>query len=387
MTIPVLAESQAVSAEGSEALAQPFLEDVAEAYRAEVCFIPFFETNPYQRQLAANLRFLGFNVTPRAQLKGLIVDILRGRNKARIIHLHWLPALPGGAKGFIRLLAYCARLLMLRLLGRKIVWTVHNLYNHEVQNRRLERWLTRIVTAAAARILVHSPTAHTLVVKEFQVRHPEKVSVVPHGNYVRAYPNSISQAEARQRLGLDPKRAVILFFGNIRPYKGVLHLLEAYEKLGAGDSTLVIAGKPSWDVAAAATFQQVVARNKDVAVRAGFVPDEEVQVYLNACDVVVFPYQEILTSGAVIRAMSFGKACIAPRRGCIPDVLDDAGAFLYDSNKPEGLKTALAAALRERSRLTDMGAHNLNQCRQWDWDSVAQRTATQYSAALDNSRD
>ncbi|WP_242482112.1 glycosyltransferase, partial [Trichormus variabilis] len=54
----------------------------------------------------------------------------------------------------------------------------------------------------------------------------------------------------------------------------------------------------------------------------GFVPSEKLQIYLNACDVVVFPYRDILTSGAVMLAMSFGRACIAPRKGCIAEVLD-----------------------------------------------------------------
>jgi len=58
---------------------------------------------------------------------------------------------------------------------------------------------------------------------------------------------------------------------------------------------------------------------------------------MNACDVVVFPYQEILTSGAVILAMSFGRACVAPRLGCIQDVLDDKGAFIYEPSNKAGL--------------------------------------------------
>jgi glycosyltransferase involved in cell wall biosynthesis len=59
----------------------------------------------------------------------------------------------------------------------------------------------------------------------------------------------------------------------------------------------------------------------------GYVADDDVQVHLNACDVYVLPYQRVLTSGAAVLAMSFGKPCIAPRTGCVTDILKEEGAF------------------------------------------------------------
>jgi glycosyltransferase involved in cell wall biosynthesis len=98
--------------------------------------------------------------------------------------------------------------------------------------------------------------------------------------------------------------------------------------------------------------------------------------------VVVFPYRDILTSGAVILAMSFGRACIAPAIGCIVDVLDEHGAILYDPDRPDGLRQALASAMTDGQRLQEMGAYNLQRARVWSWDGIAQQTAEVYREAL-----
>jgi glycosyltransferase involved in cell wall biosynthesis len=92
----------------------------------------------------------------------------------------------------------------------------------------------------------------------------------------------------------------------------------------------------------------------------------------------------VLTSGAVILAMSFGRACIAPATGCIQDVLDERGAFLYDPERPGALRDAIARALGCRDRLREMGAYNLERAREWGWDRVARETAHVYDEALRN---
>ena len=93
---------------------------------------------------------------------------------------------------------------------------------------------------------------------------------------------------------------------------------------------------------------------------------------MNAADVVVFPYRDVLTSGALLLAMSFGKACIAPRIGCMGDVLETSGGFLYDLSDENGLPDALARALQENNRLAAMGQRNLCQAEKWNWDHRAE---------------
>lgn len=346
-----------------------------------VCFIPFDKGNPYQPQLAMHLRLLGVSVETRGSLKGLIGDILRGTETSDVIHLHWLPHFKPNIAGLIRSLLFWLRMLALRALGRRIIWTAHNLYAHEAQSRALERWNTQRVISNASVIIAHSKTAQAIVSGAFSVSDPRKFAVVPHGNYVGCYANTLSKAEARVRLQLPAGALVILFFGNIRPYKGVAELIDAYQQLAGTSSVLVIAGRPL-NHKIVSEIEHRIANDRRIQLQATFIPDGDVQNYMNAADVVVFPYQETLTSGAVILAMSFGRACIAPALGCIPDVLDERGAFVYDPMLPDGLRNAMELAIQDRARLSEMGEYNRRRAEQWSWDRVAKKTADIYAQSL-----
>jgi beta-1,4-mannosyltransferase len=160
-------------------------------------------------------------------------------------------------------------------------------------------------------------------------------------------------------------------------------LVEAFQRVAPPSAVLLIAGSPLNRLALQEIEREI--RSPAVRLHGSFVPEEDVQIYMNAADAVVLPYHDVLTSGAVILAMSFGKACIAPRLGCLPDVLDETGAVLYDSGSPNGLANALRVAFERRSQPPAMGAYNLVRARAWRWDEIARATAEVYSDAT--SRD
>ena len=174
---------------------------------------------------------------------------------------------------------------------------------------------------------------------------------------------------------------MMLFLGTVRPYKGVLDLLDAFAALDDKHLSLVIAGNPN-DEAGSEQVRSKATRDVRVRYEPGYVPDDRVQVYMNACDVVVFPYRDILTSGAVILAMSFGKACVAPLIGCVGETLDESGAILYDPRSPTGLRDALRAAVERASELQQMGRHNRERVEAWGWDRIARLTRDAYDHAV-----
>ena len=102
------------------------------------------------------------------------------------------------------------------------------------------------------------------------------------------------------------------------------------------------------------------------------------QLYMNSADVMVFPYRDILTSGGIIMAMSFGKAIIAPYLGCISDTLDSSGSFLYDTSDKNGLLKAMREAVNSKSKMKAMGRHNLDLAKKLDWESIAKSTYKVY---------
>ena len=178
-------------------------------------------------------------------------------------------------------------LLLLRARGVRIVWTAHNLYPHDggkgAAVHRFARWF---IVRIAHRIFVHGPSAAAIVRAEFKI-DDERLRLIPHGNWIDTYPNTIGRLEARQRLGLPESAHVFLFIGLCKPYKGLDALIDAMVSLEPG-SVLVIAGKFF-----SATYQAAISAMAErlgpqkVLIRPGFVDYRDLQVFLNAADTVV----------------------------------------------------------------------------------------------------
>ncbi|MCK4815088.1 glycosyltransferase, partial [bacterium] len=303
-------------------------------------FIPYWPTNPYQEELAKSLESHGVKVEKGDSLKSVFRDIIFRHYRPDILHLHWLPWFEWRITSFLRLSLFVLRLFVVHFLGIKLVWTVHNLRPHESKCPKVD-WLVRIlITRLTNTLITHTKWAKQQVVSTWRLRHSQKVLIIPHGNYIDCYENKIDQTTARKRLCICNSKLVILFLGEIKPYKGVLQLIDTFKLLGQERTHLVIAGRPLNDELTSAIRKKIQGCN-NIKFAPGFVADDQIQVFMNASDIVVFPYRTILTSGAVILAMSFGRPCIAPRIGCISDILDEEGSFLYDSDDDEGLLKAM----------------------------------------------
>lgn len=344
----------------------------------KVLFRPWWDENPYQQLLADHLTDLGAEVGSISRWS----QLFHTSQQPDILHLHWLHPVfltDSRIQSLKNLMKFTLGLLLLRLRGIKVVWTAHNLKDHDNRNPFIDCLCTALVVHLANGIIAHGETAKRDIVKRFKLGSPSKISVVPHGSYIGCYENSISPMAARQCLGLPDSSLVFVFLGAIRPYKGVLELVSAFKQLHCTNARLVIAGKPDSEAMHEEILAQVGDR-PDITFRPGFVPDDQIQVYMNACDVAVFPYRDILTSGSVLLAMSFGRACIAPRQGCIHETLDSSGAFLYDPQLETGLYQALQQAIQRRADLGRMGDRNLNQAEAWHWSRIAAMTMQVYQS-------
>jgi len=335
-------------------------------------FLPFDKSvsNPYQRQLSRHLASFGVQVQKSHSGEFFLKRALL-QGKPDILHIHWIHPFctkQTFARSVINSFIFICELAILRVLNVKIVWTVHNLKNHNNRYLQLDRLCTKIVAKLCHAIIAHCEKAKEEVISTFSLRDRQKVFVIGHGNYIGCYENKISQTEARNTLGIAASKTVLLFLGLIRPYKGVLELVNAFDQLANDEATLMVAGKVWKDnLAQGELLKQKAAANEQIQFIPEFVPDDKIQLYMNASDIVVFPYKDILTSGAVLLAMSFGKACIAPRMGCIGELLDDGGAFLYNPEDKDGLLRATDASIAQKSKLAGMGAHNQAIAQQYDW--------------------
>ncbi|MEO0376383.1 MAG: glycosyltransferase, partial [Cyanobacteria bacterium P01_A01_bin.17] len=330
-----------------------------ESEHLQIGFVPFITSNSYQTQLAEQLTQLGVRV---CALDGgdYFLPWAAWRMRLKVVHIHWLDTFYWGKntfRSYLKLSLFIAGLILLKLTEVKIVWTVHNLKRHECLNPRLERICTAAVAKISHRLIVHCDIAKTKIAESFPFISSEKVVVIPHGSYIGQYDNKIEQKEARKVLDISESSFVFLFLGQVRAYKGIIDLIEAFKQLDeAENTTLLIAGKVVKD-SVGKDIQAHVGDSSKICLNLASIKDEEIQLYMNCADIVVFPYKNVLTSGAVILAMSFAKPCIASKVGCIENTLDSDGAYLYESDDPSGLLAALQAALQERTRMSEMGQH------------------------------
>jgi beta-1,4-mannosyltransferase len=351
-----------------------------------VLFLPDYgQHNPYQADLVRALGRYGVKVLSVGIIDHPLLDVVRARSKLDVLHLHWTsPFLISRrrSRSLIQATIFLLVLLWLKLIGVKIVWTVHNLTDHERQDPHLEQFFNRVLSRVCDQIIVHCSFAREAITRTYCLPDQigARISVIPHGSFVETYANAISQGQARRRLGFGGQETIFLYFGKIRPYKGVLQLIDAFKMLENGQARLVIVGEPTNETIKAQLEGRCYGDER-IHTYLEFVPEGDIQLYMNAASVVVLPFQNILTSGTLMLAMSFGKAIITPRLGCTSEVMDSQGGFIYDPTEEKGLLRAMRGALS--ADLTAMGQLNYERAKQFDWNSIARQTCEVYNRCLE----
>ncbi|MBA2522036.1 MAG: glycosyltransferase family 4 protein [Solirubrobacterales bacterium] len=208
---------------------------------------------------------------------------------------------------------------------------------------------------------------------------PFRIHVIPHGplDYLTDLPDAAPLPEGLAAVDVP----VILFFGLLRPYKGIDTLLEAFRQLTAQgtEAELWIAGMPRMPLE---PLRELAARARGtVRFMPRFIPDREIPALMRRADVLALPYREIEQSGVLYTGLAFGK----------PMVLGDVGGFSEIGRRdgaarlvPPGDALALTAALsdlvehpEERERLSAAAAQAV--AGEFSWEAIAARTLQLYA--------
>ena len=320
-------------------------------------------TNPYCELLSDALARAGADVVDGSWR---LAFLLGARRRVGVLHLHW-PERHYRRDRLTSALGFVLRLLVARALGYRLVWTVHNAAPHEGSTAG-----SRLVQATLLRVA--RPVVHCETARRGLGRAAPRAIVIPHGSYRGRYAHTVDAATARARPGLAPEARVLLAFGQVRAYKGLGALLAAFAALDARHARLIVAGEPVGPVtdlgAAADRRVQLILRR---------IPDDEVQLLMNAADVVVLPYRAVLTSGAAMLAFSFDRGIVAPRLGCLLELERTGAAILYDPDAPNGLAGALERALAVDPARLGIAAGRV--ARRHSWDAIARRHLGAYGLA------
>lgn len=340
-----------------------------------VAFLPVY-ANPYQRLLADGLALHGVEVEMLPELpEASWLQANRGR--VDVIHYHWLYGLyMARFRTPWRVRAFIERLRLARELGYRIIWTAHNVMPHRDSLAPLHARIRRLMMAEADAVITHCQAGRRKLLARFPRQGP--VDVIPIGTYGGVYPVTVGRESARARLGIDRGAFVYLFLGNIAAYKGLEHFAAVFREVAAPDDVALIAGRDR-DARVVARLRRTAAADRRIRLHAGYVPDDEMQYFLRAADVMVAPFARILTSSSVIVGLSYGLPVVAPDLGCLPELLSNGGGLIYRHKDPKALARTLAEAktldLEAMSRAAQDTADALR------WDDIAAQTATVYRRA------
>ena len=241
--------------------------------------------------------------------------------------------------------APCYTIITKKLKNTKILFMCHNVFPHE--RFPFDRALTKMTLKNGDYFTVHANSD----AKDLKSILPDanlKVTVHPAYNFFKI--KDMTRSEARNILNIGEEENVLLFFGLVRQYKGLKHLLNALGMIREEDAEntrrlrLLIAGdfggsRPEYD-----DMISKLGIGGMIDIDDEHIPINEVEKFFAACDLVVLPYEDATQSGVIQVAYSFDRPVLATRVGGLPDVvIDGETGYLTEPLRPD----LIAGAIRD----------------------------------------
>jgi D-inositol-3-phosphate glycosyltransferase len=257
---------------------------------------------------------------------------------------------------------------ILRLIKRngqtKIIGLIDNIVPHE--KRLGDRPLAQYFASACDAFVVMSRA----VEEEMQTFSNRPTAYIPHPIY-DTYGEKVSREVALDYLKLPTDTRYVLFFGFIRPYKGLDLLLEALNTEGARklNIKLIVAGEFYGDE----DFYRNLITSQDienqVIVKSDFIPSEEVRYYFGAADLVVQPYKTATQSGISQIAYHFEKPMIVTNVGGLPEIVPHGEAGYVVEPTPQYIADALVDFFKN-NRLNDFTEKVIDNKKRFSWKAM-----------------
>jgi glycosyltransferase involved in cell wall biosynthesis len=308
------------------------------------------------------------------------------RSSPKILHILW--------NNKFELFDRTILMLYYKALGKKIAFTAHNVNQGKRDGK--DSWLNRFTLGIqygfCDQIFVHTQKMKEELCQDFAVSE-KAVTVIPFPINNASPDTELTSSEAKRCLGLKDDERAILFFGRVRPYKGMEYLLDAFRLLVGNKQAkyrLIIAGEP---IKGCEAYQKEIEdsvrdnfEQGQVLLRIQFIPDDEVEVYFKAADVLVLPYKEIAQSGVLFLAYAFGLPVVATDVGSFrEEVVEGSTGFLCEpgdsTEMAKAIGTYFASDLFEnldvrRQKIKDYANATHS------WSAVAELTRSAYAKML-----
>ena len=226
--------------------------------------------------------------------------------------------------------------------GARVVMICHNVLPHE--HSRSDAALVRMALSRADRLIVHSASEQHRAQELFP---HATVEVVPLPSFVAFHSEKWSRAHARAALNLDGK--VVLFFGLVRPYKGLIDLLDALPGVLSETAVqLLVVGEIWGDAELYRSRVKALGLESRVNFVDRYVSNDEAAMYFAATDLAVLPYREATGSAVLQLAFGLGVPVVVTRTGGMGEVVQDGvTGFIVEPGDVDGLTRAMLRFFRD----------------------------------------
>jgi glycosyltransferase involved in cell wall biosynthesis len=245
-----------------------------------------------------------------------------------------------------------ALMLFYRMCGHKVVYTAHNVNagDRDGNDSYINRLTLKTQYRLANHIFVHTEKMRGDLGRQFQVP-AHKISVIPFGVNSTLADTDLDRTAARARLGLRSDDRVLLFFGNVAPYKGLEYLVEAIPRLPTASAfcRLLIAGHLKGESYWQAIQKRIsgLELGSCVSSRIEHIPDDEAETYFKAADALVLPYTYIFQSGVLFLAYNFGLPVLAADVGSLREyIVEGETGFVFRTQDSEDLARTIEQFFR-----------------------------------------
>lgn len=295
--------------------------------------------------------------------------------QSKIVHFHWWTS--------FLFPIFLTILLINRWRGKILLCEVHNVLGHE--SNHVDKLLNKIIFNLSSYCIVHSKRNQQQLEKYFAI-DSQKIKVIPLGALNFFSCKKISKIQARKQLKISSNNKLVLCFGNMRKYKGIDVLINAFALVvkKIPDAKLLIAGKNwfNW-----APFQQLIKKchlEKNIITHLKFISFSRTNIYFTAADLVVLPYLKFeAQSGPGRIALAFRKAMIVTRVGGLPELIKNKNCVVEPNNQKE-LAKAIVKILKNGKLQRQLEKDSGNLAKKYSWNKAAKETINLYMNVLNN---
>ena len=210
-------------------------------------------------------------------------------------------------------------------------------------------------------------------------KHNKPKSWAPHPIYDH-YGELIDKIEARKQLGLSADGKYVLFFGFIRDYKGLDLLIDAFGDLRLQDMgvRLLVAGEFYGDPQPYLNRIRSLDISDIVILHNDYIPDNKVNLYFRACDIVAQPYKTATQSGVTQVAFHFERPMLVTNVGGLPEIVPDGKIGYVVNPDAQDIADALVRYYKENKE-EEFTAGVREEKRKYGWDRMTAAVLNSYS--------